>query len=207
MASLTTIRKGAPLVAAVIGVAGTSLLPIASADTLPNGYNVTCTMNGSQALCNISGCPRVKGDEAGDVVHTLFNGIGQVELSKGCNNTTTDVRDNIAGPFTLSVQGCRKHPVGSDDCGPWSDYKFTPPQAAQPAQPAQPAAPAAQPAQPAAPAATPPPPKDAIQVNENQADQVSFDVHNSSSIDAQCNYNAKETRGLDVPATVTQNKS
>jgi hypothetical protein len=53
------------------------------------GYSVTCTPNGNNVICNISGCPRVHEDEAGDVVHVKVNGGGQSELSKGCNNTTT----------------------------------------------------------------------------------------------------------------------
>jgi hypothetical protein len=110
--------------------------PIAIADSLPNGYSVTCTPNGNNVICNISGCPRVKADEAGDVVHVKVNGGGQSELSKGCNNTTTTTIGNATAAATISVQGCRKHSPGSDDCGAWSDYHYNPPaQAAAPAGP------------------------------------------------------------------------
>ena len=110
--------------------------PIAIADSLPNGYSVTCTPNGTNVICNISGCPRVHEDEAGDVVHVKVNGGGQSELSKGCNNTTTTTVGNATAAATISVQGCRKHSPGSDDCGAWSDYHYNPPaQAAPPAGP------------------------------------------------------------------------
>jgi hypothetical protein len=108
--------------------------PIAIADSLPNGYSVTCTPNGADdVICNISGCPRVHADEAGDVVHTRFNDLPQTELSKGCNNTTTENLQGIPGQaFTYHVQGCRKHSPGSDDCGGWSDYHYSPPAQAAP---------------------------------------------------------------------------
>lgn len=219
---MTRTRAFAPLAiaCAAIGVAGTLAMPVANADTLPNGYSVTCTSSGSDAICNFTGCPRVKGDEAGDVLHVRTPGSEQYEISKDCNNSATYNVGNIsADGITISVQGCRKHPLGSDDCGAWSDYKYVPPAAAAPAAP--PPAPAPKPIRctgtgqvipadqscPAAPAAAPAPPKDAIQVNENQAGQVSFDVHNTSSIDVQCSYKAQETRGVDVPATVTQSTS
>jgi hypothetical protein len=127
-----------------IVIATPLMAPTANADTLPNGYSVTCTPNGTLAICNITGCPRVYADEAGDVVHVRTPGNSQHELTKGCNNTATDTFGNIpAGGLTISVQGCRKNfgPV-SDDCGAWSDYKYTPPAAAN----APPAAPNAPPA-------------------------------------------------------------
>lgn len=119
------------------------MAPTANADQLPNGYNVTCTpMNGEGGVvCSVSGCPRVKDDEAGDVVHVRFNAQPQDEIVKGCNdaigvtpnfiNSTVDV----ASGFTFSVQGCRKHKAGSDDCGAWSTYTYTPPKQAAPAPP------------------------------------------------------------------------
>jgi hypothetical protein len=108
--------------------------PKAAADSLPNGYSVTCTPNGAQLICNISGCPRVHADEAGDVVHVRINGGTQDELSKGCNSATTTTYDGGAQrPQTISIQGCRKHSPASDDCGAWSDYHYNPPApAAQP---------------------------------------------------------------------------
>lgn len=221
---MTRTRAFAPLAiaSAAIGVAGTLAMPVANADTLPNGYSVTCTSNGSDAICTFTGCPRVKGDEAGDVLHVRTPGSDQDEISKDCNNAATKNIGNIAPDgITISVQGCRKHFPNSDDCGAWSDYKYVPPAAAAAAPAAPPPGPAPKPIRctgtgqvipadqtcPAAPAAAPAPPKDAIQVNENHGGQVSFDVRNTSSIDAQCKYNAQETRGLDVPATVSQSKS
>lgn len=113
------------------------MAPTANAEQLPNGYNVTCTTDGF-VNCAVSGCPRVKDDEAGDVVHVRFNSQPQAEIMKGCNdgigvtpsfiNSTVDV----ASGFTFSVQGCRKHTTSSDDCGAWSIYTYTPPKQAAP---------------------------------------------------------------------------
>jgi hypothetical protein len=124
------------------------MAPTANADQLPNGYNVTCTpMNGEGGVnCAVSGCPRVKDDEAGDVVHVRFNTQPQVEIVKGCNDTIGATPNflnstvDVASGFTFSVQGCRKHKAGSDDCGAWSTYTYTPPKQAAPAPP-QPALP------------------------------------------------------------------
>jgi hypothetical protein len=122
--------------------------PTANADQLPNGYNVTCTPMNSDggANCVVSGCPRVKGDEAGDVVHVRFNAQPQDEIVKGCNDTIgvtpsfINSTVDVASGFTFSVQGCRKHTTSSDDCGAWSIYTYTPPKQAAPAPP-QPALP------------------------------------------------------------------
>jgi hypothetical protein len=114
--------------ACICGVVVMTPAPRASADALGNGYDVTCTQaNGSTVTCNISGCPRVHEQDAGDVVHTKVNGGPDNELKKACGNTTTE-RVNASGPFTYSVQGCRKEPsIISDECGAWSDYQYTPP--------------------------------------------------------------------------------
>jgi hypothetical protein len=132
--------------ACVLGVilATPSMTPTARADTLPNGYSITCTPNGDDVICNISGCPRVHADEAGDVVHVIseHDARSQRELSKGCNSDVTDTFANNKS-MTISVQGCRKHFPAGDDCGDWSDYQYiAPAQAVAPAQQA-PSAPAA----------------------------------------------------------------
>jgi hypothetical protein len=106
-----------------------TLTPSASADPMPNGYDVTCTKsNDSQVVCTISGCPRVHEDLAGDVVHTKVNGGPQAELGKACGNTTTETV-NASSNFDYAVQGCRKSTFGSDDCGAWSNYTYNAPQA------------------------------------------------------------------------------
>jgi hypothetical protein len=123
-------------------IATPSLAPTASADQLPNGYNVTCTpMNSDGGVnCAVSGCPRVKDDEAGDVVHVRFNTQPQVEIVKGCNDTIGATPNflnstvDVASGFTFSVQGCRKHKAGSDDCGAWSIYTYKPQAAPAPPQ-------------------------------------------------------------------------
>ncbi|TFV60983.1 hypothetical protein E4P42_01995 [Mycobacterium sp. PS03-16] len=109
-----------------------SPVPIAGAEVLGNGYDVNCTKsNDNQVVCTIAGCPRVHEDLAGDVVNTRVNGGGQSELSKSCDNVTSQTV-NAAGDFTLSVQGCRQNAFGSD-CGAWADYRYTAP-AAPPVQ-------------------------------------------------------------------------
>jgi hypothetical protein len=103
-------------------------IPSASAVPQPNGYDVNCTQSGGQVVCTIAGCPRVFEDLAGDVVHTKVNGGPQAELSKACGNTTTQTINTSEG-FDYAVQGCRKSTFGSDDCGAWSNYTYTPPAA------------------------------------------------------------------------------
>lgn len=133
------MRRRVPKLLVVLGavaclfatvVATPVMAPTANADNLPNGYNVTCTPSGGQVVCNIAGCPRVHEDLAGDVVHTKINGGPQAELSKACGNTTTTKVPSSPDGFTISIQGCRKHATSGDDCGAWSDFKFTPPASA-----------------------------------------------------------------------------
>ncbi|QZA07522.1 hypothetical protein K3U94_21775 [Mycolicibacter heraklionensis] len=194
--------------------AAPSMAPTARAETLSNGYSVTCSPNGTEVSCDISGCPRVHDDEAGDVVHTLYNGQNQQELSKGCNNDATAIVAGVSGPFTLSVQGCRKHPVGSDDCGAWADYRYFPS-----AAPAAPAAPAAAPAVPGAapvqcpagsveatvPAGQPcaPPHDDVAMYITPQGVDAHVAITNKSSLPAQCAYTATKVVGLG-PQTVSR---
>ena len=56
------------------------MAPTANAATLPNGYTVTCVPNGQDAICNVSGCPRVYEDEAGDVIH-----LGKIQPQRQAN--------------------------------------------------------------------------------------------------------------------------
>jgi hypothetical protein len=220
--------------ACLIGFVSVTPAPTASADALGNGYDVTCTQaNGSTVTCNISGCPRVHEDLAGDVVHTKVNGGPQSELSKACGNTTTE-RINSSGAFTYSVQGCRKG--FSDDCGAWSDYQYTPPP--PPKQDAPPPPPAAQvdcpqgsPTPKAAsldqcapvPPKTCPPgsaadtvpagqqcqgPTNAVSMQINQEGiNANATVTNNSALPAQCSYTATKTGGLVGPATVNRSVS
>ena len=124
-----------------IVIATPLMAPTARADQLPNGYNVTCTGIGSNASCEVSGCPRVKDDEAGDVVHARFNAQPQGEVGKACNadvNVSTALLGQTVDAskgFTFSIQGCRVHKAGSDDCGAWSTYTYTPPEQAAPPPP------------------------------------------------------------------------
>ena len=169
--------------------------PSASADPLPNGYDVSCTPNGdSSMVCITSGCPRVHEDEAGDVIHTLLNGSSQTELSKACGNTTTET---LPMPktvsFTYSVQGCRKHFPGTDDCGAWADYHWTAQAAPVPVQPPKPVdipAPVEQPK----PAEVPAPPvvvTDAITATVTpRIGKVDVHVENSSDLKGSCTYDS-----------------
>jgi hypothetical protein len=105
-----------------------SPMPIANAVPLGNGYDVTCTKaNENEVTCNISGCPRVHEDLAGDTLNILINGGGQRNIGKPCGNTTTD-RVKASGAFTYSVQGCRGTGLfDTNECGAWSDYRYEPP--------------------------------------------------------------------------------
>ena len=109
------------------------MAPTANADQLPNGYNVTCTpMNGEGGVnCDVSGCPRVKGTRPA-------TGTRQVQCpthkTRSASRATTQsqsprpfsIQPSTCPGFTLSVQGCRKHDTGSDDCGAWSIYTYQP---------------------------------------------------------------------------------
>ncbi len=105
-------------------------MPIASAVPMGNGYDVTCTKsNDNQVTCNISGCPRVFEDLAGDSLNYKINGGEQQNIPKACGNTST-VTVNSSGPFTLSFQGCRGtglFDTNSGSCGAWADFQYTPP--------------------------------------------------------------------------------
>jgi hypothetical protein len=106
-----------------------SPLPTAGADVLGNGYDVNCTKaNDSQVVCTVAGCPRVFEDLAGDIVHTHINGDAGagIEADKACGNTYSRTIDTNQA-FTFHVQGCREHTIGTDDCGPYSVYQYTPP--------------------------------------------------------------------------------
>ncbi len=113
-----------------------TLSPIPTAGALPlgNGYDVVCTKaNDGEVTCNISGCPRVHEDLAGDTLNIRVNGGEQYNIGKPCGNTTTD-RIKASGEFTYSVQGCRGTGLfDTNECGAWSDYKYVPP----PAEPKQ----------------------------------------------------------------------
>ncbi|WP_156744702.1 hypothetical protein [Mycobacterium sp. E2238] len=124
MAKRVTKRFAVLIAAACLfGIVGATPLmaPTASADTLPNGYSVTCTPNGPhEPTCIVSGCPRVHGDEAGDVIH--LNGKGyfmQPELSKGCNNTASFIIPASTTPqvaHTCSPTRRRNHPYLGSAC-------------------------------------------------------------------------------------------
>jgi hypothetical protein len=197
------------IAAAVVAVAGTSLLPVANADVLPNGYDVSCKqVNPTQVVCTIGGCPRVYEDYAGDVVHTRVNALPQHEIGKGCDATITQTVDTSSA-FNYAVQGCRKHKASGDDCGAWSDYTFTPPAAPAPAPaPAPPPPPAAPQTKqcpdggPTIPVTEACPvkkaaPTNAVTMKVNRAGlQVNVTVGNTSDLAAQCTYDATEANGL-----------
>lgn len=143
---LAILAAGGCLFGIVIAVP--SMAPTASADQLPNGYNVTCTPRGAnQADCDVSGCPQVRPGEAADTIHVNYNAQPGNEVSFPCNNTGDMTReflgetvDNSLG-FDFFIQGCRKHALSSDDCGAVSHYHYTPPPKAAPPAPANNAAP------------------------------------------------------------------
>ena len=112
---------------------GPPAMPVASADTLPNGLTVTCSPESDyHTACIIGGCPRVVNDYVVDAVHTVyqsgsFKGDQAEDDFKCINGATARWGVDVAGPFTLNVQACRKVSIGSDMCTPWSSYNYTPP--------------------------------------------------------------------------------
>jgi hypothetical protein len=215
-------------------LSGTLAAPVANADALSNGLDVTCTADSDvHTTCVIGGCPRVHGDYVVDAVHVMFNGI-QDEYGFKCINGATARWGHDGGQkFTIGVQGCRKKDLEGDWCGPWADYTFNPPAApAAPAAPAVPAAPAAKP-DIQCPAGSPTPTvpdgqtcapipdvTNAIQASFGApgATSVDFNVTNTSNIAATCNYTAtanslnplvpkKTTRQFNVPANGNHTES
>lgn len=209
------IRKRilAPLAiaSAAIGVAGTSVLPVASADTLGNGVTVNCTQDtDTHATCIVTGCPRVGDDYVPQTIHYMLNGGGQVEEDYSCGGGYRIGVDNKGAPINLGVQLTRKHFPDKDDNTAYANYTFNPP-----AKPAAPAAPA--PAAPPAAAPVPCPdgstvpagqtcpvkkvaPTNAVTMNVQKAGlQVNVTVGNTSDLAAQCTYDATEANGLGSP--------
>jgi hypothetical protein len=128
---ITRERVSASLtVAAVlVGVAGTVALPVASADTLPNGLTVSCQPNLQNNVdCLFGGCPRV-GDYVVDALHVIQDGGGvQIEEPFKCINGSTYLYA-FGGPprqFSFGVQACCKVDIGSDKCTPFSRYTYKP---------------------------------------------------------------------------------
>ncbi|BBZ37062.1 hypothetical protein [Mycobacterium conspicuum] len=223
MSKLMIIQPGAPITVALICVAGSSLLPIASADPMPNGYDVSCKqVNPTQVTCSISGCPRVKEDEAGDVVHTRVNALPQNEIGKACNSTATETVNTSSG-FSYAVQGCRKHSLSSDDCGAWSNYTYTPPAAAAPApvpnsdKPVRctaggytlpPGSDCSKTPNPNRPA--PPPGPNVVVAPDQENNAMNFVVTNKSpaGVDVQCKYQATKVKGpFNWPGGITKSFS
>lgn len=197
------------LAALAMGVILTT--PVSHAQPLGNGYDVTCTKaNDGEVTCNVSGCPRVYEDLAGDVINTRIDGGPQSELSKACGNTTTQ-RVKASGDFTFSIQGCRKSTFGSD-CGAWSDYRYIAPPPPVIAKPADVPPPPAQPQVKVCPDGSSipiandcpkkKPPTNAVSMNVGRSGlQVNVTVSNSSELAAQCTYDATEANGLGFPVS------
>jgi hypothetical protein len=104
-------------------------LPVASADTLPNGLTVSCQPNLQNNVdCLFGGCPRVC-DYVVDALHVLQDGGGvQIEEEFKCINGSTYLY-TFGGPprqFSFGVQACRKVAIGSDKCTPFSRYTYKP---------------------------------------------------------------------------------
>jgi hypothetical protein len=132
------------IAAAVACLAWTGVMmvaPLANADVLSNGLNVTCTQDSDiHATCVVSGCPRVDGDYVVDAIHAMINGGGQSEDDFKCINGATARYgvDNNRQPVNIGVQACRKRDLSKDACTPYANYTFTPPAAPKaPDQPVQ----------------------------------------------------------------------
>jgi hypothetical protein len=238
----TRIAKALGIVAAAASVAlGVMMVaPVANADPLSNGLDVTCNADSDvHTSCIIKGCPRVNGDYVVDAVHVMFNGIQDEYEFKCINGQTARWGHDGGQKFTIGVQGCRKKDLEADWCGPWSNYTYTPPAAPPPPADVQcpagsttPTVPAGQqctaapkpdvqcppgsptPTVPAGQTCAPiPDVTNAIQASFGAPGLTSldFNVTNTSSIEATCNYTAtanslnplvpkKTTRQFNVPA-------
>jgi hypothetical protein len=204
-------------------VAFTGPLPVAAADTLPNGLTITCNQDSDvHATCIIGGCPRVNGDYVVDILHVtvagqITNNESQHQYDFKCINGQTARQGVSTSPGkteNIAVQACRQKDLKSDWCGSWSDYKYT--------APAKPPPPVAAPPPAAPPPAAPPPPvkcsdgstlpagstcpvkkvapTNAVTMNVKKAGlQVNVTVGNTSDLAAQCTYDATEANGLGSP--------
>jgi hypothetical protein len=126
---------GVAVAAASIALGVVMVAPVANAQPLSNGLDVTCTaVTDTQLTCVISGCPRVNGDYVVDAVHVLQNGH-QDEYPFKCINGATathNIATTVNNPITLGFQACRKKDLEGDWCGPWADYTYQPPAAPPP---------------------------------------------------------------------------
>ncbi len=197
----------------VIGSAGIVVMPVASADSLPNGLTVNCAPDsGVHTTCVIGGCPRVNGDYVVDAVHVMYRGNQDEYDFKCINGQTARWGVQSTDQFTIGVQACRKKDLEGDWCGPWADYTYKPPAApAAPAAPATPAAPAPPQTKqcpdggPTIPVGDACPvkktaPTNAVTMNVKRAGlQVNVTVGNTSDLAAQCTYDATEANGLGLP--------
>ena len=192
-----------------------SPMPIASAETLPNGLIVNCTKDSeAHVTCVVSGCPRVDGDYVVDKLHYKINGGPQIEPSFKCiNGETARVGfDNNNQPFDLGVQACRHRDLSENPCTTWANFHYTPP-AAPPVQPAPPPEKPAPPVE-AVPKQCPPgsvsgtvpadqqcaAPTNAVTMNiSGGAVTRTVTVTNNSALAASCAYDAKGTGGIFAP--------
>jgi hypothetical protein len=207
------------IAAAVAGVAASFTTPIASADRLSNGLDVTCnTVGDNDFACVISGCPRVNGDYVVDALHVMDNGHQEEFDFKCINGDTIHTSYHIpiasigSAGYTFGLQACRKKDLQDDWCTPYANYTFHPP--AAPAAPAPQAPPPQQqapkpdvqcppdspvktvPAGQTCPAA--PPVTDAISLSFGQPQitlippsaSITATVSNSSALNGKCTYDA-----------------
>ena len=212
--SITTTRKRASAslacATAFVGasmLSGTVAMPIASADTLPNGLTVTCNQDSDiHATCIIGGCPRVNGDHVVDAVHVMLNGGHQEEYSFQVHQRRdAPVRGiNGGGRANIGVQACRKNTIEADWCIPYANYTYTPP-----AKPAGPGPADQKPAdqkpadqKPADPKPAEVAPTNAVSLSfQRQGVSEVASIKNSSKVSGQCHYNATDANGL-LPAKV-----
>src|SRR4051812_7756163 len=206
-----TKALGTAAAAGIVVLGMTVATPVANAQPLSNGLDVTCnTVTSTHITCIIAGCPRVHGDYVVDAVHVMHNGYQEEDDFPCIHGGTAMYNWNAPPPMTISVQGCRKKDFEGDWCGPWADYTFSPPKAPA-AQEAPEAPPAPVPAAPApkpdisCPAGSPTPTVPAGQTcapipdvtNAIQASfgdpgvtSLDFNVTNTSNIAASCTYTA-----------------
>jgi hypothetical protein len=176
---------------------GMLAMPVASADTLPNGLTVTCSPDSDiHSTCIVGGCPRVNGDYVVDALHVLFDAGSQEEFEFKCINGQTHRVGSIGlgspGSMAFGVQACRKKDLEGDWCTPYSHYTYTPPvKAAPPPPPVVTPAPVVVPP----PVVVPDPPKvaptNAVTMNISvSVGSASVDIASSADIPGSCTYSA-----------------
>ena len=99
-----TKALGVAVAAASVALGVVTMSPVANAEPLSNGLDVTCnTVTNTHITCIIAGCPRVHGDYVVDAVHVMHNGH-QSEYDFHCINGATAMYNWRSEEHTSELQ-------------------------------------------------------------------------------------------------------